>query len=308
MLTIDGRRLRLSLAVVLMLLVAIGGGVTAGHGAQSHARFTVLDTWAQLPSNMEWGPVSAVAVDGAGGITVLRRRAPFVFALTAEGRFVQSWGREELFAGNGAHGLRVDMEGFIWATDTSSHLVHKLSTDGKILLQVGRKGIAGDNGSRDAFDGPADVAVTSSGDFFVADGYGNSRVVHFTKDGKFIKIIGGTKGTEPGQFDLVHSIAIDSRGRLLIGDRENARVQVYNQDGTFLEQWTGLGRPYGIYLTSDDTLYIGDAAAGTVTIAKNGKAVDVIRGLGRPHSVSVDSHGAIYMADVRGFVKKIIRE
>ncbi len=290
----------LCLSGVVLALV-----VTATY-AQGPATFSVSDQWAALPAGTEWGPISAVTSDGKGSILVLRRTFPSLFQFTTDGKFVKSWGGEGLFNLAGAHAIRVDRDGFLWATDTLYNVIYKMTMDGEVVLQVGKKGVTGGNDSRDAFDRPADVVVAPNGDFFVADGYGNSRVVKFAKDGRFITIIGGVKGTEPGEFDLVHSIVMDSKGRLLVGDRTNARVQVFDQDGNFIEQWTGLGQPYGLSITSDDTLYVGDAAGGTITIARNGKPIDVIRDLGRPHWVTLDPKGAIYMADVRGFVKKIV--
>ena len=276
--------------------------------AQTNAGFNVSDNWAQLPPDTpQWGPLASVTVDNKDSVIVIRRTFPSVFVFGTNGQFRSAWGREGLFSGRGAHGIRVDADGNLWATDTEYNVVYKLTMSGQILLEVGRKNVAGDNRSQDAFNRPADVAVAHNGDFFVADGYGNSRVVKFSKDGKFRKIIGGTKGTGPGQFDLVHAVVIDSKGRLLVGDRNNARIQVFDLEGKFLDQWSGLGKPYGLHITRDDTLYVGDADGGTITIAKNGKPVDVIRDLGRPHWVGMDTKGALYMADVRGFVKKIVR-
>lgn len=291
--------MRTKLMFLLLSLVIIATAL-----AQSTASHDVSTTWAQLPANTQWGETSSVTSDGKDQILVLRRVDPAFFVFTTQGKFVKSWG-DGLF--KWAHGIRVDRDGFIWATDGQDHLVYKFTMDGQTLLKLGKKGVAGDNQSHDTFNRPTDVAVGANGDFFVSDGYGNSRVVKFSKDGKFIKIIGGVKGTEPGRFNLPHSVVIDSRGRLLVGDRENARVQIFDQDGKFLEMWAGLGKPYGLYIAKDDTLYVGDADAGTITIARNGKPVDVIRNLGRPHWVGLDPSGAIYMADVRGqVVKKIL--
>ena len=136
------------------------------------------------------------------------------------------------------------------------------------------------------------------------DGDSNSRVVHFSKDGKFIKIIGGTKGSQPGQFDHPHALAIDSKGRLLVLDQQmeahNARVQVLDQNGTFLEQWKLGGRqPTGIAIAADDTVYIADTDANSITIFKNGRPVDVIGSLqARPHNLALDpGTGVLYMVD-----------
>jgi len=274
--------------------------------SNSNPGYTTSTTWAQLPPNTQWGETSSVTSDGKGQMLVLRRVDPAFFVFTNDGKFVKSWG-EGLF--KWAHGIRVDRDGFIWATDGQDNLIYKFTMDGKTLLKLGKKGVAGDNDSHDTFNRPTDVAVGANGDFFVTDGYGNSRVVKFSKEGKFIKIIGGKKGKGQGEFNLPHSIVIDSKGRLIIGDRENARIQIFDQDGKFLEMWSGLGKPYGLLIAKDDTLYVGDADGGTITIAKNGKPVDVIKDLGRPHWIGMDPAGALYMADVRAqVIKKIVRK
>lgn len=272
--------------------------------AQSTATYQTSTTWAQLPAGTVWGETSSVTADANGSILVLRRVEPSFFVFNKQGQLSKSWG-QGLF--KWAHGVRVDRDGAIWATDGQDHLIYKFDMNGQVLLKLGKKGVAGDNSSPDTFNRPTDVVVAPNGDFFVSDGYGNSRVVKFTKDGKFIKTW-GTKGNADGQFNLPHSIVMDSRGRVLVGDRENARVQIFDQDGKFIEKWAGLGKPYGLYIDKQDTLYVADADGGTITIAKNGKPTDVIRDLGRPHWVAMDPSGALYMADVRAqVVKKIVR-
>jgi len=296
-----------------LLAIVITGCLAVGLWAQSTApktdpnpNYKTSTTWATLPANTVWGETSSVTSDGKNQMLVLRRVDPSFFVFTNDGKFVKSWG-EGLF--KWAHGIRVDRDGNVWATDGQDNLIYKFTMDGKQLLKLGQKGVAGDNASKDTFNRPTDVAVGNNGDFFVSDGYGNSRVVKFTKDGKFVKIIGGTKGTGQGEFNLPHSVVIDSKGRLIVGDRENARVQIFDQDGKFLEMWSGLGKPYGLYITKDDTLYVGDADGGTITIAKNGKPVDVIKELGRPHWIGMDPSGALYMADVRAqVIKKIVKK
>jgi sugar lactone lactonase YvrE len=114
------------------------------------------------------------------------------------------------------------------------------------------------------FDQPTDVVVAPNGDLFVTDSHRdgkNNRVVHFTKDGRFVKAW-GTKGAGPGQFSEPHTIAMDSRGRLFVGDRENNRIQIFDQSGRFLEEWRQFGRPSGIAITKDDTIYVADSESG----------------------------------------------
>ena len=131
----------------------------------------------------------------------------------------------------------------------------KYSPDGKLLMTLGTKGVRGDG--PDTFGGPCDVAVAANGDIFVADGHQNSRVVKFDKDGKFIKAW-GKRGEGPGEFNLPHTIVIDSRGRVLVGDRSNNRIQIFDQDGAYIDQWTQFGTPSGMHVSPDDTLYVVD--------------------------------------------------
>ena len=199
-----------------------------------------------------------------------------------------------------AHGLRVLRDGFIWITDKTGDQVFKFSPDGELLMTLGKKGVAGDNNSTDALNGPSDVVIGKNGDIFVSDGEStNTRVVKFSKDGKFIKCW-GTKGSGPGELDVPHNIAMDSEGRLYVADRKNKRIQVFDQDGKYLDQLTQFGSPAGIFITKDDILYVvAGAPENWLTIGtKDGKVLDRVEGLNAPHWVSVDSTGAIYVAEV----------
>lgn len=255
------------------------------------------------PSGQDvWNLPRSVAVDGRGLIVVFRASDPPVLYFNRAGELQKAWG-DGLFPD--AHSVDIDDEGFLWFTDRDSHMVYKYTIDGEQVLALGTKDIAGDNASRSAFNRPSDVAIGENGDIFVADGYANSRIVHFSKDGQLIQIIGGTKGSEPGQFDLIHGIAIDSRGRLLVLDRQvatnGARVQVFDPEGTFLEQWTEIGgqRPAGIVIDADDTVYISDTDEGSITVLEDGKIIEVIGGLNaRPHNIARDPEtGVFYLAD-----------
>ncbi len=250
-----------------------------------------------------WNLPRAVAADGMGSIFLFRASDPPVLIFNRAGELQKTWG-ESLFPD--AHSLDFDHEGFLWLTDRDANMVYKYTTDGRPLLALGKgQGWPATNQSTDAFNGPADVAVARNGDIFVADGHTNSRVVHFSAEGDFIKIIGGTKGPEPGQFDVPHCLGIDSRDRLLVCDQQmeagNARVQVFDQNGTFIEQWTniGLSQPTGMAIAADDTVYIGDTDGNSITILKDGTVIDVIGGLqARPHDVALDPEtGVLYLAD-----------
>jgi len=292
-------------ACMLFVLLA---AVVAGAFAQG-GNWQVLESWGQLPAGLAWGGASQVSTTPEGQIVVFRRAVPSFFVLNPDGTFVKSWGETPYRL---AHGIRIDKDGFIWASDNSDNLIQKFSPDGKLVMTLGRKGMAGDNMSQDAFDGPADVFAAPNGDIFVADGYRNSRVVQFSKDGKFIKIIGGTKGSEPGQFNLPHALVIDSKGRLIVADAENSRIQVFDQSGKFLEQWTNFpAKPRGaLYITADDTLYVSHVDAEAITIMKDGKVLDTVKGVGgRPHGMTLDKQGNIYITSPLNMaVKKIVKK
>ena len=161
------------------------------------------------------------------------------------------------------HGIYVDVDGSVWVTDARAgngrgHQVFKFDQRGAVLLALGTAGVAGDGPNH--FNGPTDVVVAPNGDVFVSDGHepeSNNRVVKLTRDGKFVKAWGGT-GSAPGQFLVPHALALDSRGRLFVADRDNNRLQIFDQDGNFLEEWTQFGRPSGLYIAADDTLYVSD--------------------------------------------------
>ena len=245
-----------------------------------------MSKWAQLPGNQPWGgETSSIAADGKGTVIVLVRKAPYFRVFKTDGTFVKTWGEDGLF--NQAHSVHFGPDGAIWATDPNDHVVMKFSPEGKVLMTLGKKGVAGDDASKDTFNRPNGVGFAANGDVYVSDGYVNSRIVHFTKDGKFVRIIGGTKGSAPGQLQLPHGVAIDSKGRIIVGDSDNKRVTVFDKDGKFVETYAAPSRG-GLVILRDDTIYVSDVNAGAVTVLKDGKMVDVIHVEGRPHGLSVD--------------------
>lgn len=212
--------------------------------------YKVVAGWGELPAGMTWGEVPGVSLDRTGTIVAFRRVEPPILEFSASGKLLKSWG-QGLFVM--PHGLRVDRDGFIWATDARAadgkgQQVFKFSRDGRVVLTLGTAGVSGD--SPTTFNGPCDVAVAPNGDVFVADGHVNARVVKFSKDGTYLTSW-GRKGSGPGEFDVPHAIAIDSRGRVLVGDRNNKRIELFDQDGRFLEQWTQFGRPSGIFIAPE---------------------------------------------------------
>jgi hypothetical protein len=263
--------------------------------AQSNDKYVVNKEWAQLPPDMPWNQsTSWVSPDGKGNVVVLVRATPYFRVFTRDGKFVKAWGDAGTF--QGAHGLGFDRDGFIWATDNAGHAVYKFSPEGKLLMTLGKRGTPGDDTSREYFNQPSAIFIATNGDIYVADGYVNSRIMHFSKDGKFVRIIGGTKGSAPGQLQLVHGVVVDSRGRIIVGDSDNKRISVFDKDGKFVETWPFPSRG-GLLITADDTVYASDVNAGAINIIKDGKLVDSITGLGRPHGIGRDTDGTLYAAD-----------
>ena len=278
--------------------------------------YRTVENWAQLPAGMQWGAVISVDPDAAGNMWVFHRAQPPLLQFDASGKFLKSLG-EGMFVQ--PHGLHIDRDGFLWATDAQGkdgkgQQVFKFTPDGRVVLTLGTAGVAGDGPN--TFNGPTDVAIAANGDIFVTDGHVNSRVVKFSKDGKFIKTW-GKKGSAPGEFNLPHSVAIDSRGRVLVGDRENSRIQIFDQDGRFLEQWTQFGRPSGVFIAKDDTMYVADSESFgpdqpgwkkgiRIGSAKTGKInffIEDMESTTIEHSgaegVGVDAEGNVYGAVVR---------
>ena len=140
----------------------------------------------------------------------------------------------------------------------------KFSPDGKLLMTLGKPGVAG--AGPDTFNGPSDILVAPNGNIFVADGHGgdtNARIVKLSSEGSFLKAW-GTKGTAPGEFDSPHGLAMDSGGRLFVADRSNNRIQIFNQDGKFLSEWRQFGRPSGVYIRND-VIYVADSQSDDKT-------------------------------------------
>ena len=284
----NARSIALTTLLACFVLVAATGG-----SAQSGGTYKVDAGWAQLPQGADWGGNTTwITTDGKGNVVVLVRTAPYFRVFTRDGRFVKAFGEDGLF--ESAHSVTVDAQGFLWVTDSAAHVVHKFGPDGRLLTTLGKKGVAGDNASRDLFNQPNHVAVAPSGDIYVSDGYQNARVVQFSSNGQFVRIIGGVKGSQPGQLQLPHGVALDSRGRILINDSDNQRVSVFDKDGRFVETWPYPSRG-GIAVASDDTVYISDVNVGIVNIVKNGKRIDSVSA-DRAHGMGIDTDGSIYVS------------
>ena len=299
------------LLAVFAVFTAIAALYDGRARAQDTGHYQLVENWAHFPPAVaKWGSATGVDVDSRDNVYVYQRHPEMpIIAFDKNGKFLRAWGKDMFKT---THFLRVDHDNNVWVTDRGDMVAYKFNMEGDLLMTLGKKGVTGDNTSQDAFNGMADVAVAKNGDIFIADGEGpNTRVVKFSKNGKFIKWWGG-KGTEPGQFDQPHSIAVDSKDRVYVADRSNNRIQIFDSDGKFLDQWTNFGTPWGLFITKNDMLYVVDGTANNcllIASTKDGKVIDRIEGLSNPTAVAVDSKGAIYVGEVNGTnVKKFVKK
>jgi hypothetical protein len=296
----DYRRLGMKKCAFVVLLVLCVAAIGPAQTSKYKYEFTKFG--APFP-NATGKPAdtASVASDGKGLIFVLRRSQPPVLVYNREGKLVDSWGTD-FFVDD--HNIDVDRFGFIWIGDRNGQIEYKFTKEGKQVMSIGTKGMKGDDTSQTSFNRPSDTFVAPNGDIFVADGYDNHRIVHFSKDGKFIKIIGGVAGTGPGQLQGLHGVLMDSKGRLIVLDRRDSdpRLSVWDaQTGKLIEEWEPLHLNTGSGFTMDnnDTFYVGDTNGHQIITVKDGKVIDRVTGLQvEAHQASWDSgDGSIYLAD-----------
>lgn len=249
-----------------------------------------------LPSDIQIGPMSAVAVDGSDRIYVLHRGEPPLLVLDGQHKLIAGWGKGEFKT---PHGLRVDAKGNVWVTDNARNVVYRMSREGKVTLTLGTldKGGAGATNLRS----PDDLVFDSKGLIYVADA-GNKRIAKFDADGKYVAEW-GKGGKEPGQFATAHGLAIDSKDRIYVADRGNKRVQVFNTDGQFQAAWTEAGNPFGLLVTPEG-LIVADGDAHRLTLLDfDGKSLGGWgdkETLKLPHLMAINSSGTVYVTEVDG--------
>ena len=305
------------------------------------------DGWGKLPDGRTWGSTAGVdidpdgvhvwAIDRCGGNNCASSDLDPILKFDPQGNVVASIGGGLLIF---PHGLHVDRDGNVWVTDAQGpngtdanrdgkgHVVLKLSPEGEVLLTLGRPGVAGD-GTDELLNTPCDVVTDDDGNIYVGDGHGGqspdappgtvARIVKFDRNGRFITSWGGL-GSGPGEFRTPHALDIDSRGRLVVGDRGNNRLQIFERDGTYIEELKQFSRPSGIYITDDDTIYVADSEsefdevrnpgwkpAIRVGSLRDGIARFLLDGTvaaypdgSNPEGVAVDAAGNVYGAVVSG--------
>ena len=212
--------------------------------------YAVDTNWPQRQPDIPWGQMPGIAIDTKDNVWIYTRTNPTVQVYAPDGRYLFGWRNEN--TNTIAHFIRIDREGNVWTADVGLHIVTKRSPEGKLLLRLGTEGVPGEDATH--FNKPTDMAIAPDGDIFVADGYGNNRVVRFDAHGRFIKTW-GKLGTAPGQFSIPHSIVCDSRGRVYVADRNNVRVQVFNRRGRLLDVWQNVLVPWGLWISPRDEIW-----------------------------------------------------
>lgn len=313
----------ISVLVILFLITFSPGYAQEQHGQANLLILQVDTSWPEKPEGFKWAQMPGITLDERDRVYIFTRNSPALQVYKTDGAFVSAWNSGDP---NGAHFIRIDPEGNVWTANIVDHVVRKYTAEGKHLLTIGRVGVAG--ADEECFDKPTDMAVLPSGDIFVTDGYGNRRVVHFDANGRYINEW-GKEGTQPGQFALPHSIVADSKERLYVADRENARIQVFDTAGKLLAVWEDVVTPWGLYMTKDQELWVCGSSCvkkeGTdehivlpppdqVLMKLNLKGEVLLRiplpktkvPPGKPgeldwiHGIAVDSRGNFYLGDIQG--------
>jgi DNA-binding beta-propeller fold protein YncE len=282
--------------------------------------------WPQKPARFEWAQMPGVAVDRRDQVYIFTRGRPAIQVYQGDGTFLRAW---DMADPSGAHFVRIDPPGNVWVADIQNHVVCKYSPEGKLLLTLGQAGRAGADETH--FDKPTDMVILPAGDIFVSDGYGNRRIVHFDAKGRYIKQW-GEAGSKPGQFALPHSIVADSKGRLYVADRENARIQVFDTEGKLLAVWADMITPWGLHITKRGEIWVSGSSpvrkeipdeAGewiitpppdqvVMKLNQEGKVLlraPLVKTVVPPgksgevnwvHGIALDSQGDLYLTDIQG--------
>lgn len=290
-----------SLKIFLLAFLATSFSAPAADFPKLSLRY-VAD-WPQLPEGVNFGITTGVGVDSANNVYVYNRGPDPVLCFDASGKYLRTWGRGLLTK---SHGLAVDADDNIWVTDIGSHVVVKFNSRGRVLMVLGQKDTPGE--SENQFNMPTHVAFGPSGNAYVSDGYGNSRIVKFTARGAYLTAW-GKQGKGPGEFNAPHALAVDGQGQVYVGDRENHRVQIFDSEGRFLTQWTHLGSPWGLFMGSDGLLYMCDGYNSRVLkLDLDGKVLGSFGQEGRApgqfalaHHLTLGKKGELYVAEIHNW-------
>ena len=279
--------------------------VRVGAGARVYEQ---VEDWEELPDGWVLGQ-TAIVTDSQDRVYLFNRSDHPLIVLDRDGKFLNSWGEGDL---PDAHGMFIDADDNLYMPVKNSHVVLKYSPDGNLLMTMGDWDKPSDTGwtgnvndpakqAAGPFNRPSDIALDASGDLYISDGYGNSRVHKFTSDGKLLFSWGEPGKTGQGEFHVPHGVWVHTDGRVFVADRENNRIQIFDAEGKYLDEWGGLARPCDIYIDEDEVLYVPELDGFMSILSIDG---DIIASWGSPldagwgngaHAVWMDSHGDLYV-------------
>jgi hypothetical protein len=282
-------------------------------------RFTyeTVEGWAKIPEGYEFPDASGVTVDSKDNVYILNRGAHPVIVIDKDGNFVRSWGEGEF--DQRAHGIHCSPDDFIWTVNDSQHCIKKYTPEGKLVLTIGVEGQQAEKWSGNPFNRPTNMAISpNTGDVYVTDGYGNSRVHRYTAEGKHI-VSWGAPGVDPGEFQVPHNVVIDRDENVYVTDRENYRLQVFDSNGNIKNIWQNIYRPQAMCMDREGIIYVGEMLMDTelTDYPKVGHRLNAYDRSGQrlarigdpmigdgptqfiaPHGFGVDSQGNLYVGEV----------
>jgi hypothetical protein len=281
---------------------------------RGNSRYVQAPDWPRLPEGWKFRMACNVAGDSRGRIFVAHRGAHPLLCFDREGKYLGSFGDKEIERSvtynltvtpataisreYWLHGLHVDRRDNVWVTDIGRHIVMKFSPEGKLLLTLGKPDTSGE--TPELFNQPTALAVSVKGDIYVADGYGNSRVVKFSPEGRYVKAW-GRKGAGRGEFDTPHGIAVGPDGDVYVAERVNKRVQVFDPDGRFQAEWPSTESAESIFLTRDGHALLGTGHTKSIfTLDLRGRRISTESSGGElsyAHGLFQDAEGSLYVAD-----------
>ncbi|MBI4184143.1 MAG: peptidase [Proteobacteria bacterium] len=254
-------------------------------------RYRLTRGWGRLPKGLRLGQMSKVAADSKGNVYVFQRIDPPVVVFDRNGDYLRSWGQGMIADG---HGIFIAPDDRVWLVDRGGHQVMVFDPEGRLLFTVGDRQRPR---LQAPFNHPTDVAVAPNGDFYVSDGYANSMVHWFSADGTLRRSWGGP-GSGPGKFTTPHGIWVLADGRVLVGDRENNRIQIFDPEGGYLTEWRDLYKPMDVFADRDGIVYVADQIPRTTALTADGTVVGRCMPVPKEgHGIRGDAEGNIYVAE-----------
>jgi len=327
------------LLVMVFMACYVFQPLKKGKGSNPAIQYTMVKNWPALPSHIQLGNPTGLAIDTSGNLVVFHRagrtwplfgsmpatpiKEPVILIINKDdGTLINSWGNN-LFVM--PHGISVDAQNNIWVTDVGLHQVFKFTHAGKLLMTIGEAGVSGTDSLH--FNKPTAVAIANDGSFYVSDGYGNSRIMKFSASGKYL-LQWGKKGNGPGEFNIPHGLSIANNGDVIVADRENDRIQVFNENGKYLKIYSNVSfgeitavafdQQHQQLFVADDVSFLKLKHRGSdiLQLDTTGQAVARFGRSGNYmgpdcwyHALAIDKAGNIYAGDILGnTIQKFVRK